>query len=137
MQENRMVRKIKLKVEGNELKELIKFGELNQEDIKAEVPTFDRIVTIVAGVEKIAPIPITFLVRRDDPTIKFLKDWRDNREIKDVTAVAYDGHGAEYERTLFSQCELSDPKLPEYDALNPTFAQAEFTLLPTEILPSS
>jgi hypothetical protein len=137
MQENRMARKVKINVEGTELKELIKFGEINQEDITTEVPTFDRIVTILAGVEKLAPIPMTFLIRRDDPTLVFLKDWRDNKEIKDVSIIDYDGHGIEFDRRLMSQCELGNAKIPEYSAEAPVYAQVEFTLFPTEILPIS
>jgi hypothetical protein len=137
MQESRMLRKIKMVVEGTELKELVKFGEVNQEDITGEVPLFDRIVTIVAGVEKIAPIPLTFRIERDNPTTKFLKTWRNDREVKDVTVVEVDGHGIEYNRLLISQCELANLKLPEYGAEAPVFAQIEVTLLPTEILPIS
>lgn len=137
MQENRLARKVKISVEGNELKELIKFGEINQEDITTEAPTFDRIVTILAGVEKLAPIPITFLIRRDDPTLIFLKAWKDNKEIKDVSVIDYDGHGLEFDRRLMSQCELGNAKIPEYSAESPIPAQVEFTLFPTEILPIS
>lgn len=137
MQENRMARKVKIVAEGTEVKELIKFGEINQEDITTEVPTFDRIVTILAGVEKLAPIPMTFLIRRDDPTLTFLKQWRDDKEIKDVSVVEYDGHGIEYNRQLMSQCELGNAKIPEYSAESPVYAQVEFTLFPTEILPIS
>jgi hypothetical protein len=135
LQENRMARKVKIKAEGTELKELIKFGEINQEDISVEVPMFDRIVTILAGVEKLAPIPMSFLVRRDDPTLIFLKTWREDREIKDVTVIEYDGTGTEYSRLLMSQCELGNAKIPEYTAESPTYAQVEFTLYPVEILP--
>jgi hypothetical protein len=130
-----MARKVKIKAEGTELKELIKFGEINQEDISVEVPTFDRIVTILADVEKLNPIPMSFLIRRDDPTLTFLKTWREDREIKDVSVIEYDGTGTEYNRLLMSQCELGNAKIPEYAAESPTYAQVEFTLYPVEILP--
>lgn len=130
MQRNDMARKIKCQVDGSELLDIVKFGEVFYEDMTIEVPEFQKITTILSDVTKINPITITVKIRRDSDTIKNIRDWRKNREIKDVTVVETDGTGVEYHRTLLPSCECGNMKLPEYDAASPTYAQAEFIIYP-------
>jgi len=134
MQSSDMSRRIKIQVGDVEFSDIIRVGEIFLEDIKTEVPSLRTIVTVKSGVTKIPPIPIAIKIRRDSSNLLFLNNWRDNDEVKDVSAIEIDGHGEEYDRMIFSQCELVDRKLPEYAAENPTFAQAEFTLLPLNII---
>jgi hypothetical protein len=133
-QANDMVRKLKIQIAGNEQVDLIKFGELNFEDIPVEVPSYKKIVTILAGINKVNPIPCTFKIQRNTTTLKDLNSWRTNREIKDVTVIETDGTGTEYHRWILIQCEAGNMKLPEYDAASPTYAQAEITLYPFDII---
>lgn len=130
MQRNDQARKTKVIIDGSEILDLVKLGEINFEDLSVEVPSFDKIRTILSGTEKINPITMNFKIRRDSETIKLIRAWRSNRQIKDVTIIETDGTGVEYHRLLLPQCEAGNMKLPEYDASSPTYAQAEIVIYP-------
>lgn len=132
MQKSDQARKIKLIVDGSELLDLVRFGEIFYEDLSVEVPSFDKIRTILAGTEKITPIVCTFKIRRDSETINVIRNWRSQRQIKDCIVVETDGTATEYHRILFPQCEAGNMKLPEFDASAPTYAQAEITFYPND-----
>ena len=134
MQKNDQIRKIKINIDGKELLDLVKFGEINLESISAEVPSFDRIRTILSGTIKINPIVCTFKIRRDSETVKILRDWEMLNQIKDVIIVETDGTGVEYNRILLPATEGGSIKLPEYDAANPAYSQAEITLYPDDVI---
>lgn len=131
-QRSDMARKIKFQADGVELVDLVKFGEINLEELTVEVPSYTKIVTILSGTRKINPITVTFKVRRDSAVIKQLEDWRVNRLIKDVTVIETDGTGTEYFRWLMPACELGNMKIPEADHASPTYAQREYTLYPED-----
>ncbi len=135
MQTSDIARRIKALIGDIELTDLTRFGELNIEDIKTEVPSLDKIVTIKSGVSKMPVVPITIKIRRDSSQLKFLMKWRDDNETYDVSVVNIDGHDKEYWRIILSQCELADCVLPEYDATAPVYAQAQFNLLPADVIP--
>ena len=115
-----MARKIKFQADGVELVDLVKFGEINLEELTVEVPSYNKIVTILSGTRKINPITLTFKIRRDSIVLKTLKSWWINREIHDSTIIETDGTGTEYNRWLMPSCELGNAKFPEYDAASPT-----------------
>lgn len=135
MQTNDMARRVKCIVGDLEFTDIVKVGELNVEDIKAEIPSINKIVTVKSGVSKMPVVPLTLKIRRDSPQLLFLQKWRDDNEIYDVSLVNIDGHDKEYWRIILSQCELADMILPEYDATAPVYAQAQFNLLVAEVIP--
>ena len=135
MQTNDIARRVKLLVSDLELTDIVRVGEMNVEDITTEVPSIDKIVTVKSGVSKMPVVPITIKIRKDSSQLKFLNTWKDENEIHDVTLVNIDGHGSEYWRIILSQCELAGILLPEFDATAPVFAQAQFNLLPADVIP--
>lgn len=134
MQNNDMIRKIVINVEGNQLGDLIKFGEIFIEDISVEIPSLKKIVTILAGINKINPVICAFKLQRNSITENFIRSWVEDREVKDISVIEVDGTGIEYGRILLKDCEAGNIKLPEYDATSPTFAQLEVTFYPYDIL---
>lgn len=135
MQQNDMVRKIKMQVDGGAMVDLIRVGEINLEDASPqEVPSFDRVVTVLSGVTKINPVDISFKIRRNSDTITVVEKWCSKNEVKDVILIETDGHGAEYQRKILPSCEAGNLVLPEYDAAAPVFAQVNITIFPFNVI---
>lgn len=134
MQSNDTVRKIILEVNGDELTDLVRFGEIFVEDIPVEVPSLKRIVTILAGVNKINPIACSFKLQRNGLTKNLLQTWVEDKKIKDITVIEVDGSGVENGRMLLKDCEAGNLKFPEYDASSPIYSQAEITFYPFDVL---
>jgi hypothetical protein len=135
MQTSDISRRVKLQVGDLELTDITRIGELNVEDIKTEVPSINKIVTVKSGVSKMPVVPITLKIRRDSPQLLFLKTWRDENESYDVSLINIDGHDREYWRIILVGCELTDFVIPEYDATSPVYAQIQFNLLVEEVVP--
>ena len=130
-----MAEKKRVEVDGNNIPGFIGQDELVIEDVKVEIPLGDRNVTAIAGVDVIPPVPMNFRLDRGSGTYEFLRDWKFNREIKDVTVIRTDGSGVESSRTLLEQCELDTYSEPAFDAAAPSFAQMSAVLLPKRIVP--
>jgi hypothetical protein len=135
MQKGDMAEKIRLYVSGDEIPGLVNFGEIVVERGVIEVPEFKRIRNIQNGIEKLPVIECTFKVARDSKTLKLLRDWYYNDEVKDITKVRTDAHGVEFSRTLLPGCECIKYQEPQFDGANPTYAQVQTKFVPWDVIP--
>jgi hypothetical protein len=133
MQPNNMAEKRRVYIDGDEIPGLVYSGELRLEKGTIDVPEFQRIRKIANGVSVIPPYELRYKISRGTNTLKFFQDWYNNNEIKDVTVVRTDAHGAEFGRTLMSECECHVKADPEADMANPTYAMITIIILPFEI----
>jgi hypothetical protein len=130
-----MARKIKVLIDGQEIDGLVKFGEVSLENNTIDVPTFNRIVKIQSGIITMPEVTLTYETKRSTNTRKFLRDWYFQKQVKDMTILACDATGAEFDRVLWADVECSKLSEPESDLGSPTYAQMTITLLPYDITP--
>ena len=64
MQKSDMVEKKRVFIDGVECLDVIKFGEIKDDEGNVEAPSFGRTRTIKNGQKKLAPIPITIKITR-------------------------------------------------------------------------
>jgi len=133
MQKNDMARKVKVEIDGNETPNLVLFGGIERSQVTVEVPSFEKLRTIITGVDTIPPIDLGFKFTRNSNTQEFFKDWYTNKETKDVVAIEMDGTGSEISRMSLLQCECSKFSIGEYAAESPTYYRIDITILPYEI----
>lgn len=133
MQNNDLARKIKLEIDGIERTNLVQFGEINREKTTAEVPSFAKLRSIQTGVDIIPPIEAGFKNQRNSDVNKFLRDWYENSEVKDVVVIETDGSGTEIDRMILSSVELSRYNLEEYAGESPSYYRINITMLPYDI----
>jgi hypothetical protein len=134
MQKNDMARKIKIEIGGEEVPNLVHFGAIERNQVTAEVPSFDKLRTIITGVDTIPPIDMGFKYTRDSETKLFWRNWYEKNQIKDVVVIEVDGTGAEIDRITLLQCECSKYTLPEYTGESPAYFRVDITILPNDIL---
>jgi hypothetical protein len=132
-QNNDMAEKKRVYVDGEEIAGLVSVGEIPLTKGRIEVPEFKHIRKIQNGIETMPEIPFVYKIARGTTTLKFFQDWFHGDEVKDVTLVRVDAHGAEFARTLLSECECVDYTDPETDSAAPTYAQVTIVLLPFNI----
>jgi len=135
MQSNDMAEKKKVIIDGEELTGLVNAGEIALEKSTIDVPEFSRIRQIQSGIIRVPMWEVTYKIARGTDTMKFIRDWYFNDEVKDVTVIRTDAHGDEFARTLLPSCECIKYTEPQFDAANPTYAQASITLLPWDVIP--
>ena len=135
MQQRDMAEKVKLMLDGKELKGLVNFGEITLEKGEIEVPEFHKIRKIQNGMSKVPAIDMIFKVSRDSDTLKVLRDWYLNDETHDLVKIRTDAHGSEFARTLLPGCECISYKEPQFDGMNPTYAQVPVKVIPWDVLP--
>ena len=135
MQSNDMAEKKRVWIDGEEIPGLVFAGELSLEKGVIDVPEFGRIRKIQNGVITTPPYELRYKLSRGTNTMKFLRDWYFNNEVKDVTIVRTDAHGTEFARTLLPSCECIKYTEPETDASSPNYAQTSITLLPWDYTP--
>jgi hypothetical protein len=133
MQKNDMARKIKIDIDGIERANLVQVGAIERNQVTAEVPSFDKLRTIITGVDTIPVIDMGWKFTRDSDTKEFLKNWYEKTEIKDVILIETDGTGAEIDRITLLQCECAKYSLPEYDAAAPDYYRVDISLAPYDI----
>ena len=134
-QKRDMAEKIKLMLDGEELKGLVNFGEIALEKGEIEVPEFHKIRKIQNGMSKVPAVDLIFKISRDSDILKKLRDWYMNDESHDLVKIRCDAHGVEFARTLMSDCECVLYKEPQFDGMNPTYAQVPIKVLAWEITP--
>lgn len=134
MQSNDMSELKRLLIDGEELPGLTRVGEVSLERGQLEVPEQGKVRRISNGVTTIPAIEATYKVRRNSETLVFLSRWYDNEEVHEITAVHLDGHGVEFRRELWPDCELVRKAMPEYNAEDPTYAQVNITIVPWDIV---
>lgn len=135
MQRNDQAEKNRILIDGVEVDGLVAVQEYSLEKGTIEVPEFKKIRIIQNGISKIAPLNLTYKIKRDSDTLKFFRDWFQNDEIKDVVKVRTDATGTEFARTLFQSCECVKYYEPAFEGATPTYAQIQVTLLPYEVIP--
>ena len=128
-----MAVKAKFMVGTTEISGLVNLGEINLENGAIDVPEFNRIRKIQSGITTMPEIPCSFETRRSTNTRKYLQDWFNNKEVKDVTIVYMDATGTEFERDLWSSVELRKLTMPPVDAASPAYAKLDVTFLPYDI----
>lgn len=135
MQSGSMAGKVKVLYDGNELEGLTQFGDVPLENGTIDVPTFNRVRKIHSGVTTMPEVQLTYEVRRNTDTRKFLKNYFHNKEKHDITVIRCDADGVEYGRELWSQVECNRFQENSFDASSPNYAQIQITLLPYDITP--
>ena len=137
MQTNEMVEKKKALYDGEEVSGLVNIGEISREKRSVEVPSFSRIRDIQSGIEKNPQLTAIYKLERGRGTLKFFEDWFDNNEVKDVEVIRTDAHGVEFNRKVYTQCEVLSITEPAYNAESPDYAKITAVLLPYDITPIS
>lgn len=122
--------KVKLLFDGEEVDGLVKINEISIEKGMIEVPAYDRIVQIQNGIKKIPQLDVEYKDPVGGKANDFFSTYFDDNETHDVTWIAYDASGTEFDRISLPSCECSAYKRPEYDAANPNYAKVMVTLLP-------
>jgi hypothetical protein len=135
MQNGSMARKIKVLVDNAEIDGLVKFGEVSLEQGTIDVPSFNRIWKIQDGIIRMPEITLTYNTKRSTNTRRFLRDWYFQKQVKDMTIIACDATGTEFDRVLWSDVECMKLVEPEADLGSPTYAQISITVLPFDITP--
>jgi len=135
MQRSDQAEKHRVLIDGVEIDGLVNVGEYSLEKGQIEVPEFKKIRIIQNGISKIAPIMLTYKIKKDSETLKFFREWYMNDETKDVTKIRTDATGTEFARTLYQSCECVRYYEPAFDGAAPTYAQVQVTLAPYEVIP--
>lgn len=128
-----MIEKRKLLVDGEELPGLVNISEYSDEEATVKVPGLDKNVPVGNGVRDIPEIEAIYKVTRDSTTLQFLRDWKNNKEFHNVTLIKTDRTGAEFERQLWTNVELTKVSNPAFDASSPTYAQVTVKFCPEDI----
>lgn len=135
MQSNEMVEKKKALFDGVEIFGLVSVDEITREKRTVEVPSFRRIRDVQADIEKMPQLTLVYKLERNTNTLEFFESYFDNNEVKDLTISRTDAHGVEFNRKVYSQCELLSISEPAYDAATPDFAKITVVVLPYDIVP--
>ena len=130
-----MAEKKRVLVDGDEKPGLVNVGEIVVEKGTIEVPEFHRVRQIQNGIKKMPQVTLVYKVQRGTSTLKFFRDWYYKDETHDVTIIRTDATGAEFARTILSDCESIKYHEPPFDGASPTYAQIQVTLVPWDITP--
>jgi hypothetical protein len=135
MPKNDMVEKVILEADGEPLEGLIELPEYEIGEGIERVPGLNKSVPVKNGVTEIPEIPAVFKKTRGSRTFKFLLDWKQKNETKDMVAIRTDGKGQEIARELWTNVECSKVNSGAYDASAPAKAIINTTFLPEDIIP--
>jgi len=134
MQKQAQADKRRAIIDGVEYPGLVSCSDVNLEKGQIEVPEFKVLRKISNGVSTIPALDLVYRLDRDTETKKMIENWWNNDELHDVIVIYTDGHGNEFKRELWTQCELVKKSAPAYDASQPTFMQYQITILPWSII---
>jgi len=134
MQKNSIADKRRLIIDGFELPGLIAVGDITLEKGQLDAPEFKVLRKISNGIKTIPAIECTYKLDRDTESKKFIEDWFNKSEIKDVVCIYTDASGTEYRREIWSKTEIVRKNAPAYDAASPGLMRYEITLLPWDII---
>ena len=121
------------KVNGTTLPGLLKIGETGKKEDAIEVPEPGITGLIGSGQKKIAAVECEFLVKRDAITLKYILDWDDTKDERDVVLLLTDRTGDEsnwFMREIYSSCAIDGVMKPDFDQGARKFASLKFSLLP-------
>ena len=127
------VEKKRIYADGVEIEGMISIDEYTIEDGIVSVPGFQKIVPVKNGVKTIPSIGAVFKVTRGSATLKFMQDWYEKNEVKEVTLERTDRAGVVFATELWSKVECAKNGVPAYDAASPGVAQISVILLPEDI----
>jgi len=129
MQSNEMIKKDKVYWDGVEVPGLVSVGEISREKSIVDVPSFRKIRPVQSGVVKNPEITLVYKTDRDTNTLEFFDNFFDNNEVKDMEDVKTDAHGVEFQRVLYTDCEIKTMTEPAYDAASPDFAKITIVII--------
>jgi len=136
-QRNDLAEKKRVFVDTVEWTGLIRVNELNLKKGTIEVPGDGKVRKIQNGVNQIPDLELSFKLTRSTPfppgRLKDLRNWYKRDETHTVTIQRTDAAGTVFAKTEFVDCECVDYFEPEYDALNPTFAQGRVVLVASDV----
>ena len=135
MQTNNMAEKKRVLYDGEEVPGLVSFAEISLDRTQLEVPEFDRIRRISAGIFTIPAIDCVYKLARDSETLQFFQDYYFQNLQFNITVIRTDASGVEFARTLLPDTQIARYNEPAFDAANPVYAQISFTLLPWDVIP--
>jgi len=135
MQKQEMAEKKRAMWDGEEIPGLVSVEEITLTKNTVEVPSFKRIRPISAGIKKIPAIKLKYRVDRPTKTQKFLEEFFEKEQVKDLTIIKTDAHGVEYSRRLCPLCECVEITDPAYSAESPQYASMTITVYPDDIIP--
>ena len=133
MQRNDLALKRKLLYDGEELQGLVSTSALSDEKETTEAPGFKRKRDISTGVKKVEPITCLYKISSGTTTKKFLSDYYQLDQVKDLTIISLDGTGEELDRDLWPDTECVKFNKREYDAGGVTHYGIEIILVCTGI----
>lgn len=129
MQNYDMIDKKRVYIDGVEVSGLVRVGERSFDDQVAEVPSFDQIREVKAGIYKNPRILLVYKIERNTDTSQVLENWFFEKEHHDVTIEDTDADGIQYHREKFTECEAIKLTKPDYDASSPKYAQRTIELV--------
>lgn len=126
MQKNDIAHKQKLKINGEDVGDLVSITEVVEEEGLIDVPHYGHINQIPDGVVKQQPMECVFLIKRNSRAIEILEDWYNNNKTMDINVISTDAYGVPYHEELLIDCERYKRIRPGYDAAGVTYAQYKF-----------
>lgn len=132
IQSNEMAEKKKVNFDGVETPGLVSVGEIAREKGTVDVPSFRKIRPVQNGVVKNPEITLVYKVERNTNTLQFFDDYFDDNEVKDMEVIRTDAHGVEFNRVIYTECEVKSITEPAYDAANPDYAKTTVVLIYNE-----
>lgn len=135
MEKNDLVYKVKVKVEGEEIPNILVVGEHNDEEGVVEVPGFRKKIKIKDGVRVIPEIPMTLKITRDGTGRRFFADWKNRNQYKNVVLEYVDASGNRIDSEFCPNCEVSMVGRPEVNHESVSYASFSVTLLPEDVTP--
>lgn len=133
MLKNDQARKIRLDIDGVQIPNLVQFGAIERNQVTVEVPSINKLRTIITGVDTIPLIDAGFKYTRNSDTKQFIIDWYTKNQVKDVVVVETDGAGNEIDRINLLKCECSKYSIPEYLGESPSYYRIDITITPEDI----
>lgn len=130
-QRNEMVEKKRVKWDGIEKDGLMKVGEITMEKAIVDAPTFKKIKKVNADITANPPIELTYLVKKDGEILKFLEDFYNLDQVKDMIIMRTDAAGNDFpgSKKMYSSCECVKKTTPAFDAGSPVISQMTITVI--------
>ena len=113
---NDMVLKRRIFIDNKEWPGLVSTSDLKDMEETAEVPGFNRKITIKAGVKKLEPFDLVYKISANTNTQQNFNNWFQKNELHDVTVINTDATGNEVNRWSLRNCECAEYSERSYNA---------------------
>lgn len=134
MQKNQMAEKARAIFDGDEIPGLVMVAPIEPEYKTVAVPQMLKEHTISSGTKVIPTFEMEYINDRSTKTRKFLQDFFNNKEKKELNLIRTDGDGSEYMNEIYTNCECIKYSKPSPSARDPELSVYKITVAPDDIL---